>query len=390
VLGAAALGGVDDLALTEAAGRWVGHELAAVGVTLDLAPVADVNSDPDNPVIGTRSFGADPERVAAHVAAWTRGLQATGVAACAKHFPGHGDTATDSHLALPRIDVDADTLAARELVPFDAAVEAGTAAVMTSHIVVPALDPDRPATLSPLVLGMLREVLEFDGVIVSDALDMAGASAGTGIPEASVRALAAGCDLLCLGPDKPASLVADVRDAVVAAVDDGRLAPERLAEAAQRVRTMRPGQRPQPGEQPDAARQARALAGALLVDGPDLPDLADALVLSVETEANIAVGEVAWGLPADLRVGPDALADGLPAGVPADVALVVQVRDAGRRPEVLALLRSIAASGRPAVVVEWGWPAAYDVGLGRICTRGSSGPGVAAVVEALRGAGWTR
>jgi beta-N-acetylhexosaminidase len=390
VLGAAALGGVDDLALTEAVGRWVGHELAAVGVTLDLAPVADVNSDPDNPVIGTRSFGADPERVAAHVAAWTRGLQATGVAACAKHFPGHGDTATDSHLALPRIDVDADTLAARELVPFDAAVEAGTAAVMASHIVVPALDPDRPATLSPLVLGMLREVLEFDGVIVSDALDMAGASAGTGIPEASVRALAAGCDLLCLGPDKPASLVTDVRDAVVAAVEDGRLAPERLAEAAQRVRTMRPGQRPQPGEQPDAARQARALAGALLVDGPDLPDLADALVLSVETEANIAVGEVAWGLPADLRVGPDALAGDLPAGVPADDALVVQVRDAGRRPEVLALLRSIAASGRPAVVVEWGWPAAYDVGLGRICTRGSSGPGVAAVVEALRGAGWTR
>jgi beta-N-acetylhexosaminidase len=390
VLGAAALGGVDDLALTEAVGRWVGHELAAVGVTLDLAPVADVNSDPDNPVIGTRSFGADPERVAAHVAAWTRGLQATGVAACAKHFPGHGDTATDSHLALPRIDVDADTLAARELVPFDAAVEAGTAAVMTSHIVVPALDPDRPATLSPLVLGMLREVLEFDGVIVSDALDMAGASAGIGIPEASVRALAAGCDLLCLGPDKPASLVTDVRDAIVAAVEDGRLAPERLAEAAQRVRTMRPGQRPQPGEQPDAARQARALAGALLVDGPDLPDLADALVLSVETEANIAVGEVAWGLPADLRVGPDTLADGLPADLPADAALVVQVRDAGRRPEVLALLRSIAASGRPAVVVEWGWPAAYDVGLGRICTRGSSGPGVAAVVEALRGAGWTR
>jgi beta-N-acetylhexosaminidase len=390
VLGAAALGGVDDLALTEAVGRWVGHELAAVGVTLDLAPVADVNSDPDNPVIGTRSFGADPERVAAHVAAWTRGLQATGVAACAKHFPGHGDTATDSHLALPRIDVDADTLAARELVPFDAAVEAGTAAVMTSHIVVPALDPDRPATLSPLVLGMLREVLEFDGVIVSDALDMAGASAGVGIPEASVRALAAGCDLLCLGPDKPASLVTDVRDAVVAAVEDGRLALERLAEAARRVRTMRPGQPPQPGEKPDAARQARALAGALLVDGPDLPDLADALVLSVETEANIAVGEVAWGLPADLRVGPDTLADGLPAGVPADDALVVQVRDAGRRPEVLALLRSIAASGRPAVVVEWGWPAAYDVGLGRICTRGSSGPGIAAVVEALRGAGWTR
>ena len=110
VLGAAALGGAADLELTEAVGRWVGHELASVGVTLDLAPVADVNSDPDNPVIGTRSFGVDPEQVAAHVAAWTRGLQSTGVAACAKHFPGHGDTATDSHLDLPRIDVDPDTL----------------------------------------------------------------------------------------------------------------------------------------------------------------------------------------------------------------------------------------------------------------------------------------
>ena len=105
VLGAAALGAVDDPALTEEVGRWVGTELAAVGVTLDLAPDADVNSDPDNPVIGTRSFGRDAERVATHVAAWTRGLQSTGVAACAKHFPGHGDTATDSHLALPRIDV---------------------------------------------------------------------------------------------------------------------------------------------------------------------------------------------------------------------------------------------------------------------------------------------
>ena len=239
VLGAAALGGAADLELTEAVGRWVGHELASVGVTLDLAPDADVNSDPDNPVIGTRSFGVDPEQVAAHVAAWTRGLQSTGVAACAKHFPGHGDTATDSHLDLPRIDVDPDTLAARELVPFDAAVEAGTAAVMTSHIVVPAIDPDRPATLSPLVLGMLREVLGFDGVVVSDALDMAGASAVLGIPDAAVLALAAGCDLLCLGPDKPAAMVLEVRDAIVAAVADGRLTHDRLADAAGRVAAMR-------------------------------------------------------------------------------------------------------------------------------------------------------
>ena len=119
------------------------------------------------------------------------------------------------------------------------------------------------------------------------------------------------------------------------------------------------------------------------MDG-DLPDLAGALVVSVETVANIAVGDVAWGIAPDVR-----LADGA-ADVPPDVPLVVQVRDAHRRPEVLDLLRSLAASGRPAVVVEWGWPAAYEVGLARISTRGSSGPGVAAVVEVLREAGWTR
>ncbi|WP_210438475.1 glycoside hydrolase family 3 N-terminal domain-containing protein [Nocardioides xinjiangensis] len=389
VLGAAALGGAGDLGLTEAVGRWVGHELAAVGVNLDLAPDADVNSDPDNPVIGTRSFGADPEQVAAHAAAWTRGLQSTGVAACAKHFPGHGDTATDSHLALPRIDVDADTLARRELVPFDAVVEAGVAAVMTSHIVVAALDRERPATLSPVVLSMLREVLDFDGVIVSDALDMAGASAELGIAEASVQALAAGCDLLCIGPDKPASLVIEVRDAVVAAVGQGRLGRDRLEDAAARVAAVgvrAPGSTPEP---PDAPRQAVAARSALQVDG-DLPDLAGASVLSVETVANIAVGDVAWGIAPDHRLDPQALDDGLPDGVPAHAPLVVQVRDAHRRPEVLAFLRSLARSGRPAVVVEWGWPATYDVGLARICTRGSSAPGVAAVVERLREAGWTR
>jgi beta-N-acetylhexosaminidase len=385
VLGAAALGAADDLDLTEAVGTWVGTELAAAGITLDLAPDADVNSDPDNPVIGTRSFGTDAQRVAAHAAAWTRGLQSTGVAACAKHFPGHGDTATDSHLALPTIDVDTETLVARELVPFAAVVHAGVAAVMTSHIVVPALDPDRPATLSPVVLALLRDRLGFDGVIVSDALDMAGASGECGVPEAAVRALAAGCDLLCIGPDKPASLVEEVRDAIVRAVGDGRLTPERLEEAAGRVRAM--GVTGSTRAVPDVRRQVAAAASALVVDG-SLPDLEGALVVSVDTVANIAVGPVAWGLAPDHRVDPSSVA--LPPAVPAGVPLIVQVRDAHRRPDVLTLLRSIAADGRPAVVVEWGWPAAYDTGLARISARGSSGPGVVAVTEVLREAGWTR
>ncbi len=387
VLGAAALGGAADLRLTEAVGRWTGLELAAVGVTLDLAPDADVNSNPGNPVIGTRSFGTDPDHVAAHVSAWTRGLQSAGVGACAKHFPGHGDTATDSHLALPRIDVDAETLAARELVPFVAAVEAGTAAVMTSHIVVPALDPDRPATLSPVVLGLLRDRLGFEGVIVSDALDMAGASAGRGIPEAAVLALVAGCDLLCIGPDKPASLVEDLRAAIVRAVAMGRLPQERLVEAADRVRRLPAPSAVSSASERDDRWQAEVARSALLVEG-DVPDLSGALVVSVDTPANIAVGEVPWGLVPDQRVDPRSPA-GLD-GVRPDAPLVVQVRDAHRRPEVLALLGSLARGGRRVVVVEWGWPAPCDVGLPRISTRGSSGPGVAAVTELLREAGWTR
>jgi beta-N-acetylhexosaminidase len=382
VLGAAALGAADDVDLTNAVGGWVGAELAAVGIDLDLGPVADINSDPDNPVIGTRSFGSAPALVARHVAAWTRGLQGAGVAACAKHFPGHGDTATDSHLALPVVDVDAATLAARELVPFAAAVGAGAAAVMTSHIVVPALDPDRPATLSPVVLGLLRDRLGHEGVVVSDALDMAGASAGCGIPETAVLALAAGCDLLCLGPDKPASLVEEVRDAILVAVDDGRLDVGRLTDAAARVARLREGLVARDHVPFDRARLARAAASTLAIEGP-LPDLSGAVVVSVETTANIAVGEVAWGIEPDVRVLPG-------DGVPGRGAVVVQVRDAHRRPEVLALLGDVEAGGRPAVVVEWGWPGPYDGGLARICTRGSSGPGVAAVVEVLREAGWTR
>ncbi|HYF72862.1 MAG TPA: glycoside hydrolase family 3 N-terminal domain-containing protein, partial [Nocardioides sp.] len=296
VLGPAALGAVGDLALTRETGAAVGTELAAVGIDLDLGPVADVNSDPRNPVIGTRSFGADAEAAAAHVAAWVAGLQGAGVAACAKHFPGHGDTAQDSHLALPTVDVDLETLVARELVPFAAAVEAGVASVMTSHIVVPAVDPLLPATLSRPVLALLRERLGFDGVVVTDALDMAGASAGRGIPEAAVLSLAAGADLLCIGADKDVALVREIQAAVVAAVRAGRLTEERLVEAAARIARMPRGSGA--AAPIDDARQLAGARRALTVEG-ELPDLRGAEVVSVATTANIAVGEVPWGLDPD-------------------------------------------------------------------------------------------
>jgi len=379
VLGPAALGAADDLDLTRDAGRMVGAELADAGIDLDLAPVADVNSNTDNPVIGTRSFGADPRRAADHVVAWLLGLQEAGVAGCAKHFPGHGDTARDSHLDLPTVDAGLDLLSERELAPFAAAVEAGVAAVMTSHLLVPALDPELPATLSPVVLALLRDRLGFTGAIVTDALDMAGASRGRGIPEAAVLSLLAGADLLCLGADKDVALVREVQTAVVSAVRSGRLSEARLLEAAARVDALRgrPAQpRPTSTDQVAGARRAVTVAGVL-------PDLRGAAILSVAGRANIAVGEAVWGLPADHCLDPGQTPE-VPAG-----PLVVQVRDAHRHADVGALLRLLERD-RPVVVVEWGWPGPYDGRAPRICTRGSSLPAVAAVRDLLRSAGWDR
>ncbi|GAA3803973.1 glycoside hydrolase family 3 protein [Nocardioides panacisoli] len=388
VLGAAALGAIDDLALTEAVGSMVGADLAAVGIDLDLGPVADVNSNPDNPVIGTRSFGADADLVARHVAGWVGGLQAHGVAACVKHFPGHGDTAQDSHLALPVVDAPLAALAERELVPFAGAVAEGAAAVMTSHILLPAIDDLLPATLAPAVLEILRDRLGFQGAIVSDALDMVGASAGRGIPEAAVLALAAGCDLLCIGPLEDEPGIRRIQAAIVEAVRTGRLPAARLADAVARVDRLATHltdpspSRTAPDENVRCAGLTEAARGAFVVEG-ELPDLAGARVVSVGTPANIAVGEGPWGLEPDVVVPPG---DVLPAG-----PVVVQVRDAHRRPEVGAMLQAVEG---PAVVVEWGWPGERtgwaDRPHPRICTRGSSRPAVRAVEGIMREAGWDR
>jgi beta-N-acetylhexosaminidase len=381
VLGALALGTADLPDLTRAVGRQVGAELASLGITMTLAPVADVNSRAENPVIGTRSFGTDPALVATHVAAWTEGLQEAGVAACVKHWPGHGDTDLDSHLSLPRVDVSADVLAERELVPFAAAVKAGAAAVMTSHVVVRAWDPDLPATLSRAALAPLRDGLGFTGVVVSDALDMAGASAGRGIPEAAVLALAAGCDLLCLGPSTgtdaaDVELVRAVRAAVVAAVHEGRLSEDRLADASARIgELLRPTAGSVAGLDPGLLREGAS--HAVTVEG-SLPDLRGAQVVRIDSPGTIAVGDVPWGLPVDAPY------DELPDG-----PLVVQVRDAHRQPHVVEALRR-SAGRDDVVVVEWGWPGPSTTVGPRICARGWSQPGRVAVVDVLRAAGWDR
>lgn len=213
-------------------GRVTALEGRAVGIHLAFAPVADVNSNPANPIINTRSFGEDPALVARFVRAAVRGLEDHGMMATVKHFPGHGDTDVDSHLALPHLGADWSRLDAVELVPFRAAVAAGVTGVMSGHIALPGIAlPDRPATLAPSVLtGVLRDSLGFRGLTVTDAMNMAGVAGTFGAGEAAVLALEAGADLL-LQPADPAEVIA----AVESAVRSGRLSEERIDRSARRI-----------------------------------------------------------------------------------------------------------------------------------------------------------
>ena len=221
------------LHLAERYGRCTGREARALGLNWVLAPVCDVNNNPANPVINVRAWAEQPTAAAELVAAFCRGLQAEGVLGCAKHFPGHGDTSSDSHLELPLLPHDRQRLEAIELPPFRAAIAAGVATVMTAHLLLPALDPQRPATLSAAVLtGLLRQELGFNGLVVTDALMMEAISANYGPGEAAVLALEAGADLVLMPADADAAIAA-----LVAAVQGGRLSRERLEASAQRRRT---------------------------------------------------------------------------------------------------------------------------------------------------------
>lgn len=392
------LGRIDDLAATRSVASAVGAELRAVGVNLDFAPDVDINSDPRNPVIGVRSFGTDPELVARHSAAWVEGLQAQGVAASIKHFPGHGDTAQDSHLALPTVDVSLETLRERELLPFAAAVQAGAFTVMTSHILLPQLDPTHPATFSAAVLeDMLRGELEFDGVIVSDALDMVGASGEIGIPTAAVRALAAGCDLLCIGTRNTEWQLEEIVERVSSAIAEGELTVARLAEATVRLRQLRERIRDAeeqadaaaagPSALPDAHRVATSFAvtpdAAELLHGPGW------VVVRLDTVANIAVGRSAWGPFLALEEGGPRLPVFAMTEedwreqigrIPFEASVLVIGKDNQRRAEVVALVDALRARHERVVTVDMGWPGA-DPDYAGIASFGAS----ALVGEALAG-----
>ncbi|GAA2498387.1 glycoside hydrolase family 3 protein [Winogradskya humida] len=419
------LGAIDDVELTGAVARDLGADLAQAGITLDYAPDTDVNNNPDNPIIGVRAFGAEPALVARHGAAWIRGLQESGVAACAKHFPGHGDTAVDSHHDVPVIGHDRARLDDIELVPFKAAIAAGVRSIMTGHLIVPAYDAELPATLSRRILtGLLREELGFEGLIITDGIEMQGVRRKYGLEGATVRALAAGADAICVGGDHADEHSAvRLRDAIVDAVRSGQLSEERLRDAATRVRALASwtlttqtatGARAvadavgaaEPeiavigGSVVGQAAARRALKVTTTVAAPELPLTVPPHVVELAPPRNIAIGaETPWGvgtplsellpgttsirLDADDLKGATDPAAAILAGAGAR-PLVLVVRDAHRHPWVADALAATLAVRPDAIVVEMGVPVSVSGGL-HLATHGATRACGQAAAELLAG-----
>jgi beta-N-acetylhexosaminidase len=397
--GNAALGAVDDPVLTQAVYRALGADLAALGVNLNLAPSVDVNTAADNPVIGTRSFGADTALVARHAAAAVIGLQSAGVAACAKHFPGHGSTSTDSHHVIATVEGPLGLVMRRDLPPFAAAIEAGVRAVMPGHLRIPGLTGDLPASLSAVAqTGLLRSDLGFTGVIVSDALEMRAVSGPYGIPEAAVMAVAAGTDLLCFGRDQDQRTYLQVRGALVDAVVTGRIPASRLEESAARVAGLRAwAAAARRSDRHLSLASAESDVGivaarrALRLDGTPGP-MADPVLVEVVPPSNIAVGTVPWGL--STWAGPASVyrvstSDARPAAVHDVLAaasgrpLLVVVRDAHRYPVAQDVVLSLLAARPDAVIVEMGLPVWRPPALAYLATFGATRASSRAAAEIL-------
>lgn len=390
-----AFGAVDDVGLTRRAGRALGDLLAACGVDLNLAPVLDVSADPANPVIGTRAFGDDPDRVTRHARALAGGLREAGVGACGKHFPGHGATAVDSHTALPLVDLDAAALRAH-LAPWSLAPWLD--AVMTAHVLVPALG-EGPASISTWSRPLLDAVAGtggFRGLVVTDALDMAAVAAHPGSTEAAVRAVEAGAHLLCLGTAirrDEREMLREAHDALVGAVVSGRLArgvlEARAAETRERAHTLRVRRTALPAPEVAEAVTALARVGAEAAERSVVVRRAELVgprvaVLDARARPDLAAGPgggvlvrllTARGYDAfDVHYPDDLLA--------AETAVIVTRLPRADGDEGQALERALAA--RPdAIVLHTGVPDAAPEVPRRVLTLGRGRAALAAALDAM-------
>ncbi|MBO3745034.1 beta-N-acetylhexosaminidase [Streptosporangiaceae bacterium NEAU-GS5] len=386
--GAMAIGATGDPANAHDAAKVTGEELRGLGFSLDFAPVADVNVNPRNPVIGARSYGSDPQKVATMVGAAVDGFHDAGIASVAKHFPGHGDTTVDSHTGLPVIQHTKRQWEKLDAPPFRAAIEHGVDAIMSAHVVMPKLDPSgAPSTLSHKILtGLLREQLGFKGVISTDALDMAGVRKKYGDAEVAVRAILAGADILLMPPDFPTAY-----QAVLKAVRSGRISQERLDESVRRILTLKQKHRLsatdlsglKSDEHRDVARRIAtasatgvgepAVSGAVLVTGPAGKQLSALIPGSTA----VATGDT----PKTTEIAAASA-----AGARAD-SVVVTTEDAG--PMQARLVQAMVQTGRPVVLVSMGAP--YELARlsgyrGAVAVYSSGEPSLAAAAKVLTGA----
>ena len=384
-----AVGATGDPELAYQMGRVTAREARAVGIHVPFAPVLDVNNNPDNPIINVRSFGEDPALVALLGAAFVRGIEENGAVATGKHFPGHGDTGVDSHLALPLIGGSRPRLDSVELVPFQAAIRAGIGGIMTAHVSVPSLDGNgSPATLSPAVMTrLLRREMGFEGLLFTDAMDMGAIDRGIGRAEVPVRAVLAGADVILMPPSVP-----DAIDAIVRAVEGGRIREKRIDESVLRILarkealglTVDPQVTPRQvhrvvgiPEHVEVAREIAERSLVLLRNGRDLLPLLgthNARVLSVtfrRSTSDLLAGRYFNGVLRGTYPGlqarntehdtPEPIWDELRRQARASQLVVVSVYvtawDAGAIPEQLtAFIQDLARRRIPHVVVSFGNP----------------------------------
>lgn len=371
---AMAMGATADGELLAEMGTAIGGELQALGINLDFAPVLDVNVNPENPVIGVRSFGDDPSLVGRLGSQFAAGLQRADVLACGKHFPGHGDTVTDSHHELPVLPHDRERLDRIELAPFGRAIDDGIEAVMTTHVAFPAVTgvSDRPATVAPsVVTGLLRDDLGFEGLVVTDCLEMDAIVSGIGTVEAAVQALEAGCDLLTVSHTPKQQRAA--MQAVLDAVRTGRLSEARIDESVERIlsakQTVAAQEADAPGWEAAADRVADAAAraaseavtlvrdreGALPLEGPVTVVTFDSASTSPVSDGLDSAG---LGAAVDSLDCPVTHRTGEVSADDAETA-VVGTTDATTNEEQVRVVRELAASDARLVVVALSTP--YDL-----------------------------
>lgn len=405
--GSMPLGATRDTEAARRAAEAAGAELRAMGLNHNFAPNADVNVDPANPVIGVRSFGSDPALVAEFATAQIGGYQAGGVAVAAKHFPGHGDTATDSHVGLPVITHTAEEWERIDAPPFIAAIEAGADMVMSAHLQFPALDDSlKPATLSePILTGLLRERLGFEGVIVTDALDMEGVRTDYGDDRVAVMALQAGVDLLLMPPDFPLAY-----EAVLAAVEAGELTEDRIDASVRRLLELKQRRGLTAEAAPASADLALVGADEHLALAADIAERSITLLANDGTLpfAGGSVLVTGWGENTTARLtealaGLGVQADALVTGEAPDAAAIAAAVDAAKERDLVVVTTFNVASGSPqatlvAELLKAGVPVVaaavgtpYDAARlpgvnAALATYSYTAPSLAALAKAITGA----